>query len=152
MKLYLAGPMTGIPRFNIPAFDNFSAMLREEGHEVISPSELDDPEDRAAAYASPDGGIVHYSKGKTWGDFLARDIKLIMDTPLDAIAVLYGWEKSKGARFETFTGNAMKGLPVYSATSLLWTRHEPIERLTLYRAWCADMDITLNHSFGKVPA
>lgn len=105
--VYVAGPMTGIPQFNFPAFDAMAASLRRAGFRVVSPAELDDPEDREAALASPDGAAGSGShQGKTWGMFLARDVLLIADGdevgPIDGIVVLPGWERSKGARLETF--------------------------------------------------
>lgn len=105
MRLYIAGPMTGIPQFNVPLFDEVAAKLRAEGHEVVSPAELDSPEMRAFALASsdgimpPDGKIV----GESWGDMLARDVRVIHDQ-VDSIAVLPGWYKSRGARLEVFVG------------------------------------------------
>jgi hypothetical protein len=115
MKVYLAGPMTGIPQFNFPAFDAAAADLRERGFEVVSPAELDDPETRAAAFASPDGAPGSgTASDETWGDFLARDVKLIADTGIEAIVVLPDWDKSRGAKLETFVGNALCGLPVYA--------------------------------------
>jgi Domain of unknown function (DUF4406) len=32
IKVYLAGPMTGVPEFNFPAFHAAAAKLREEGY------------------------------------------------------------------------------------------------------------------------
>lgn len=114
MKVYLAGPMTGIPQFNFPVFDAAAADLRERGFEVVSPAELDDPETRAAALASPDGAPGSgMASDETWGDFLARDVKLIADGGVEAIVVLPGWEGSRGARLETFIANALCGAPVY---------------------------------------
>jgi len=103
MKYYLAGPMTGIPQFNYPLFRRVSTGLRRIGYDVYSPAELDDPKTVAAALASPDGSADDYdSEGKgTWGEFLARDVKLIADE-LDAIILLPNWETSKGARLEAF--------------------------------------------------
>jgi len=113
MRGYLAGPMTGLPQFNFPAFDAAAKMLRDAGHEVISPAELDDPETRKKALASPDGAPGSGSHdGETWGDFLARDIKLIADGTLDVIWVLPGWESSKGALLETFVHAGLMGKPV----------------------------------------
>lgn len=113
MKLYVAGPMTGIPQFNFPAFDAAAALLREHGYEVYSPAEMDDPETRRIAMLSPDGAPGSGSaNGETWGDFLARDVKLIADGGIEGIACLPGWDKSRGARLETFVA-FLCGLPIF---------------------------------------
>jgi hypothetical protein len=115
MKVYIAGPMTSIPGFNFPEFDRAAAHLRARGHEVVSPAELDSPEHRVAALASTDGDPAAYNAttGETWGDLLARDVKIIADSGVEAIVVLPGWERSRGARLETFVAAGLCGLPVY---------------------------------------
>lgn len=40
MKIYLAGPMTGIKDLNFPRFHGEAARLRALGHQVINPAEL----------------------------------------------------------------------------------------------------------------
>jgi Domain of unknown function (DUF4406) len=97
MKVYIAGPMTGLPQNNFPAFDEAARRLREQGYEVVSPAELDDPADRDLA-------LKDLPATKTWGDFLARDVKLIADTGIGAIVLLPGWDKSRGARLEATVG------------------------------------------------
>jgi hypothetical protein len=96
--------MSGIPQFNIPAFDVVVSQLRQKGFTIVSPAELDDPETRAKALQSPDGapgsGGVN---GETWGDFLARDVKLIADQ-VDGLILMKDWHKSRGARLEAFVG------------------------------------------------
>lgn len=101
--LYIAGPMTGIPQFNIPAFDNAAAHLRAAGYTIISPAELDSIEMRAFALASPDGRMPADGKiaGESWADVLARDVKVISDQ-VDGLVFLPGWDKSRGARLEAF--------------------------------------------------
>lgn len=115
MRVYVAGPMTGLPQFNYPAFIAAAEELRRKGYDVVSPAELDDPADKAAALASPDGAMLQYSQGtgKSWGDFLARDVKLLADDGIEAIVVLDGWEQSRGARLETFVGH-LCGMKVHS--------------------------------------
>lgn len=117
MKAYIAGPMTGLPHFNIPAFDAAAEDLRAKGYEIVSPAELDDPDDRAAAMASPDGSALQYGsdalRKQTWADFLARDVKLLTDGGFDAVFVLPGWDRSRGARLETFVANALNNIPIY---------------------------------------
>lgn len=111
-SLYLAGPMTGIPQFNFPAFDAAAAELRDQGYEIVSPAELDDPETREAALASPDGAPGSGSAdGETYGTFLSRDVKLVIDD-VDGVVCLPDWHKSRGARIEVFTAATM-GKPVF---------------------------------------
>jgi len=132
MRVYLAGPMSGLPRFNFPAFDRAARDLRDSGYDVVSPAELDSPASRKAALASPDGDPAIYvaNTNETWGDLLARDVKLIADGGIEAVFVLPGWEGSRGARLETFIANRMVGLPIleYSSGSVI-----PIGTLTA--AW-----------------
>ncbi|HQR71250.1 MAG TPA: DUF4406 domain-containing protein [Burkholderiaceae bacterium] len=103
MRLYVAGPMSGIPHFNIPLFDQVATTLRLMGHEVINPAEEDPPPVRAAALASAYGDPADLlPTGSTHGDLLARDVKLIADG-IDGIVLLANWWKSKGACLEAFT-------------------------------------------------
>lgn len=110
-KVYLAGPMSGKPQFNIPTFDAAAEDLRGRGLEVVSPAELDDPAFREQCLASADGGELPDDRD-TWGTLLARDIKLITDDGIQAIVVLPGWQKSKGALLETFVA-CLVGIPVF---------------------------------------
>lgn len=143
--LYIAGPMTGLPQFNFPAFDSMAESLRRAGYRVVSPAELDDPEDRAAALASPDGHMHGgHHMNKTWGDFLARDVKLIADGdaegPIDGIIVLPGWERSRGARLETFVGRMLCEKPVYT-----WdATYEELRRVSMLRLAQGWLGVTLS--------
>lgn len=101
-RIYIAGPMSGLPQFNFPAFYAAAEALRAVGYDVVSPAELDDAEDAGAAMASKDGSPE--SAKRTWGDFLARDVKLLADTGIQGIIFLPGWQKSKGAKLEAFVG------------------------------------------------
>lgn len=143
MRVYTAGPMTGIPQFNYPAFIALAEQLRSAGYDVVSPAELDDPDDRDAALASPDGIMLHYTgtTGKTWGDFLARDVKLLSDDGIEAVVVLPGWERSRGARLETFVANAMNGLPVYTFDPYRQVL-VGVPYLQLVRAWAGKDDVS----------
>ena len=40
LRLYLAGPMTGLPDHNVPDFHAATAELRAAGYEATSPAEL----------------------------------------------------------------------------------------------------------------
>jgi hypothetical protein len=90
MKLYLAGPMTGLPDFNFPAFDRIAADMTDAGFTVFNPAQMD----RDAGF-DPSTTVV--SK-KFLRDALRRDLSAICEC--DAIAMLPGWEKSGGAMVE----------------------------------------------------
>lgn len=118
MKMYIAGPMSGIPQFNYPAFDAAASRLRKEGFDVVSPAEMDSDEVRNIALRSETGNLSELAPtGETWGDMLAADIKLIADE-VDAVFVLPGWENSRGARLEAFVATSVQK-PVYTETATL---------------------------------
>lgn len=80
IRIYLAGPMTGLPELNFPAFHRAAASLRASGHEVVNPAEINvDPE-------------------KGWHACMRADIAELVTC--DAIALLPGFERSRGARLE----------------------------------------------------
>ena len=92
MKIYISGPMTGYDEWNYPAFHEAAKQLREAGHYVFNPAE---------AF----GGATHLS----YADYMRNDIHAILQ--VDAIAVLPGWENSKGAKLETAIAEVL-GLPI----------------------------------------
>lgn len=105
LKVYLAGPMRGIPKFNFPAFDFAAARLRALGFEVFSPADHDrevDPE----IGNNPTGDETKIKSGLTIRDFLGADLAWITKNA-DIIALLPGWEKSAGANSEFATGIAL---------------------------------------------
>lgn len=79
-KIYLSGPMTGLPDLNFPAFNAAASALRAKGLHVINPAEI-----------NPEGE-------KTWHACMRADIKALCDC--DEIALLPGWENSAGAHVE----------------------------------------------------
>ena len=79
-RIYLAGPMTGLPEFNYPAFNAEAARLRALGYAVENPAENEAPAD------------------KTWSGYLRLAIAQLVTC--DTVALLPGWEKSEGAKLE----------------------------------------------------
>jgi len=92
MKLYIAGPMTGLPEFNYPAFYRAAEDLQKIGHEPINP----------ARTAGREGC-------KTWLDYMRESLKDI--AACDGIATLPGWGDSRGAALEVHIGRSLD-LPV----------------------------------------
>lgn len=119
MKLYLAGPMTGIQDFNFPLFDSVAAELRERGYEVFNPAE----NDRQNGYdgKSLTGDPVEAkAAGFNLRETLKQDLAWICDHA-DGLALLPYWEKSRGAKTEVALAHAL-GLPAQ-----LWVHWPPLE-------------------------
>lgn len=83
MRLYLAGPMSGITDWNYPLFHAEAARLRELGFAVYSPAEIN-------AGREGDG----------WEACMARDLRVLVGPEVHGIALLPQWEESRGARLE----------------------------------------------------
>lgn len=114
MKVYLAGPMSGIPAFNIPAFDAAAEYLRSQGFDVVSPAEVDGETTRAALLESTTGSHddLPPSDGG-WSAYLSRDFRILADEGIDAIVRLPRWEQSRGARLECLMGKEL-GLQLFN--------------------------------------
>lgn len=97
MKLYLAGGMTGYEDFNKPAFFRGAAELRCRGHEVLNPAEHEE------------------KPGMDWIDYMRKDLRLL--SQCEAVAVLPGWNKSRGARLEVYIAVSL-GMPVFDAENM----------------------------------
>jgi hypothetical protein len=96
VKLYLSGPMTGLPEHNFPAFIDYAEGLRARGYEVVSPAEMPECD--------------------SYEDYLRMDIQAILG--VEALAVLPGWSNSKGCFYEVTVALAI-GIPVFDAELLL---------------------------------
>jgi hypothetical protein len=115
MKIYLAGPMSGIPEFNFPAFNLAAARLRAEGHSVFNPAERDNERhgtDISKGNPTGDQAVAAKEHGFSLRDALADDTRFIC-LEADAIALLPGWEKSPGANAEWALARALKHTFIY---------------------------------------
>lgn len=112
MKIYVSGPMRGIPQFNFPAFDQAASRLRSEGNIVFNPAEEDRRKygHEIASYNNTGDEAVAALSGFNLRDVLARDMDWIC-RQADAVAMLPGWETSRGATAEKATAEAL-GLAV----------------------------------------
>ena len=99
--VYIAGPMTivGPPTWNYPAFEELAFDLRAEGRKVISPHELHKP-----------------SEDTAWDWYLRRDLSQLVKC--SDIAMLPGWQSSRGAKLEHYVAKAL-GLTVHHPTGYL---------------------------------
>lgn len=107
MEVYLAGPMRGIPEFNFPAFFAAEAALIAEGHNVFNPARRDEEQhgDFAKDNATGDEAAAA-QKGFSLREALAADMDFIA-LHAEAIALLPGWTRSKGARAEKALADAL---------------------------------------------
>lgn len=104
-KLYLSGPMTGVPDLNRPAFNAAAKALRSAGYAVVNPPELDRNEPRT-----------------TWKECLQRDIRHMM--LCGAVATLPNWTKSRGANLEIYVGKKLS-YPVHTVG--YWLKNAEME-------------------------
>jgi hypothetical protein len=96
-RLYVAGPMTGLPEFNYPAFFAAERALRDLGYDVLNPARV---EGRSGC--------------STWLDFMRASLLDLAEC--DGIATLPGWQDSRGAALEVYIVQSL-GLPVQSVAS-----------------------------------
>ena len=92
MRIYLAGPMSGIKDLNFPAFVDAGERIRSCGHSVFVPNE--DME----RYPGFDCSNPETFKNLDMSEIMCKD--LIEVLAADAIVLLPGWENSQGARLE----------------------------------------------------
>ena len=97
-RLYLSGPMTGLPELNYPAFFAAATTLRTLGYEVLNPAENFDG-DQALPYAT----------------YFRADLHLLLSA--DALVALPNWMRSRGACLEIALAQVLD-LPVLDAFTL----------------------------------
>lgn len=95
--IYLSGPMTGKPDFNVAEFNRYARKYRALGFRVLSPPELD-----AGDTSQP------------WKFYIRRDILVLLDEGVTRIYMMPDWEFSRGARLERHIAESF-GILVYDA-------------------------------------
>ena len=95
MKIYISGPMSGLPNLNFGEFEEAETNLNILGHESVNPHNL-------------------IPKDTPYNDALKVDIRALVDC--EAIVMLPGWPQSKGAMLE-FNVAASLGLKIFFGVS-----------------------------------
>jgi len=85
LKVYIAGPMTGLKNYNREAFEAREKIIRAHGADVFNPA-------TSKMSARCEAGEVSYE------EILRYDISELLKC--NAIFMLDGWEDSKGAKLE----------------------------------------------------
>lgn len=88
--LYLSGPMSHFPDHNNEAFQDYAKRLRYAGYGVVNPADF--PRDL-----------------DSWEEYVKRDLRHLLDC--QGVAVLDGWQESRGAVLEVDLAHQLK-LPV----------------------------------------
>lgn len=105
-RLYIAGPMTGLPDFNYPAFFEAEEAIRALGHTPLNPGRNDGKTLEEAIEFS--GSAEH--PAHSWEYYLRRDIPKVVSA--DALVMLPGWQKSRGANLEVHIATSLS-MPLY---------------------------------------
>lgn len=102
MRLYIAGPMRGYPKYNSDAFVSGAKLLRTAGYDVISPIELDTQDGMDfTSTETVEATVKRNSQGLPDEEYyLERDFKVLREC--QGIALLNGWEDSVGTKREIF--------------------------------------------------
>lgn len=83
--IYVAGPMTGLPEFNYPAFRAAGEQLSQRGFNVLLP--------------------LHEDTSQPWEFYMRHALRMVLEA--DGLALLPGWEASKGATLEVHVATAL---------------------------------------------
>lgn len=86
MILYVSGGMSGYQDHNFPAFFAAENQLLAAGYEVKNPAS-------------------NQPEGLSWEQYMRMDLQDLLEC--DGVAVLDGWEASRGARLETYVARQL---------------------------------------------
>lgn len=97
-RVYVSGPMTGLPELNFPAFNAAAFRLRALGLDVVNPADI-----------NPDNTM-------SWNACMRADIKALCDCT--TLALLPGWQQSSGAHIELNLAHRL-GMQITTVEDLL---------------------------------
>ena len=85
--IYLSGPMSGLADYNYPVFNEVAKSLRDQGHVVVNSAEFEQ------------------DTSKVWSHYMRQDLRRLLDC--HTIALLPGWDRSRGATLELFVATQL---------------------------------------------
>lgn len=105
-KIYIAGPMSGYPEFNFPAFFAAEDRLKSDGWTVFNPASKDSEKElNTDAFETGDARKA-INTGFDFREAFSWDVSRVIEG--DAIYMLRGWQFSPGACAEHAVAVAMK--------------------------------------------
>jgi len=120
-SVYIAGPMSGLPQHNYPAFHEMESILRKMGYSnILNPAK-----------------IANGDTSKQYSYYIRESLKLVSQA--DFVVFLDGWEKSKGANLEKHCADAM-GINCYSQSFVDLNKAETV---------CQEADRLVSHDRQK---
>ncbi len=92
MRLYVAGPMSGIENKNYDEFFRIEGVLRDLGYDVLNPARIDE-------LYNPTGFPYDW----TW--YMRHTLAMLLGCK--GVATLAGWQASRGATIEVNLANSL---------------------------------------------
>lgn len=126
-RVYIAGPMRGLPFYNFPAFDKARDELNQMGFDAVSPADLDRKLYGFEALNLPKDYDWKSNPLPVTADEVLRTDMNVVKTCY-AVLLLPGWESSTGAQKEVDTARA-SGIPIYEHTMSVrsdWSQITPL--------------------------
>lgn len=111
MRVYLAGPMSGLPELNADGFRKAARYAKDQGWTVYNPHDTkpSHPGEACVTQAVTDL-ITHRGLSHTYTCWLAASMAEI--PRCDALLMLPGWERSRGALIE-WDHAVKRGMVIY---------------------------------------
>lgn len=118
-KIYVSGPMTGIPEYNAPAFNALARRIKDMGLFCVNPIDIS-----ANIVTSVERGEITMPSRYY---FMRLDIQALCDC--DAILMLPGWQKSWGAKWERIIAKHVFDMPVLESINSLKAYYGIVDKL-----------------------
>jgi len=111
-RIYISGPMSGLPEHNFPAFFAAEERLKQAGFQPLNP-------------ARNFGGDTERERS----EYILADLELLLQC--DGLAMLPGWGKSRGAKLEYLLAWELR-LPVLDIATLDVIKNTPTPWVQLH--------------------
>ncbi len=106
-RVYISGPMTGLPDLNRKEFLEAEQLIREHGGKPVNPAR------------------IRQRHGWAWADYMRRALSMMLRC--DEVVLLPGWRESKGVQVEIGLAQRL-GMPVVELAEFC-RRQERAERI-----------------------
>jgi hypothetical protein len=99
-KIYISGPITGMPNLNREAFEQEAERIRTMGNTPINPHLFCKGIEESYPWDT-------MTEDQQWRAYMVQCIRVMHCWEIDAIHLLPGWENSRGAVIEEMIAEAM---------------------------------------------